>query len=400
MLQIHDSDKIKLYTQGSYGCIYKPGLTCKGKLDSKKFIRKIQKNNKGAQHEKIIGDAIKKIKHYKDYFAPVIETCPISINTIENQEIKKCEIMNKTSEEYVSNKIRYVGKNTLADYLLDIYKTSPKLFLKQLFTTNLDILDEVSILLKHNILHMDLKENNIIIDEVLNKPIIIDFGLSFQTIDINDSNMPELFFVYQHYTPWCFEINFINCIVNTIATETNGVNIKTTPIQQSDLEAISNKFIQDNTFLQSNFSKEELDGFSAGLKGFITSLQGKMLKDIIDILIKYSNTWDNYAVAVIYLSIIKENKLESMNASLLKTYVDLLKSIILSSPDKRVTSDSTRTSIYGLTQRVFKQEKMVIQEKLVQNSMDDIFIQQQGKRSAQHKLNNLTQQADVYKAKV
>ena len=399
MLKISDSDKIKLYTQGSYGCIYKPGLTCKGKIDSKKFIRKIQKENKSSQHEKTIGEVIKKIKNYKDYFAPVIDSCPISINTIENEEIKKCEIMNETSEQYVSYKIRYVGKSTLADYLSHIYRTANKLFLKQLFSTNLDILDEISILNKNNILHLDLKENNIIMDENLNKPIIIDFGLSFRIMDLNDSNMEEYFFTYQHYAPWCYELNLINCIINTIATKENGVDIKTTPIQKTDLDAISLKFIQDNKFLQSNFNKEELDVFKSALSVFNDSLQGKMLKEIIDILIKYWNTWDNYAIAVIYFLILKDNKLDAMNAKLLKDYVGLLKGVILASPDTRATSDSTKTSISGLTQRVFKHEKMQIQEKLGQNSMDDIFIQQQNRRTALHKLENLTQQADVYKAK-
>ena len=399
MLQIHDSDKIKLYTQGSYGCIYKPGLTCKGKLDSKKFIRKIQKENKSSQHEKIIGDLIKKIKHYKDYFAPVIDSCPISINTIENEEIKKCEIMNDTSEKYVSYKIRYVGKSTLADYLSHIYRTAHKLFLKQLFSTHIDILDEIILLNKHSILHLDLKENNIIMDEVLNKPIIIDFGISFCKTDLNDSNMEEYFFTYQHYAPWCYELNLINCIINTIATKENGVDMKTTPINKTDLDAISLKFIQDNKFLQMNFNKEELDAFKVALSTFNDSLQGKMLKEIIDLLITYSNTWDNYSVAIIYFLILKDNKLDAMNAKLLKDYVGLLKGVILSTPDKRVTCDSFKASISGLTQRVFKQEKMQIQEKMSQNSMDDIFIQQQNRRTALHKIDNLTQQADIYKAK-
>jgi serine/threonine protein kinase len=304
--------------------------------------------------------------------------------------------MNETSNQYVSNKIRYVGKNTLSDYLLDVYKTSPRLFLKLLFTTNIDILEEVSILSENKIIHMDLKENNIIIDEVLNKPILIDFGLSFRTTDLTESNRKDYFFIYQHYSPWCFEINFINCILNTIVNETVSLS---TVIEISDLESICNKFIQDNTFLQSNFNKEDLDAFKKTLVIFVDSFKGKMLKEIIDELMKYSNTWDNYSVAVIYFSIIKENKLDSMGSKLFQDYINLIKSVILSSPDKRPTSNSTKVSLSGLTQRVFKQEKMVIQEKIISNSLDDMFIKVQNKKSALNKLNNLTQQADIHKVR-
>jgi serine/threonine protein kinase len=398
MAQLHDSDKIKLYSQGAYGCIYKPGMTCKNKLDSKKFIRKIQKDSSSSKNEKLIGGIIKKIKHYRTYFAPVIESCPISINTIENEEIKKCEIINETSEHYVSNKIRYVGKNTLSDHLLYVYKTMPKLFLKLLFSYNIDILEEVSILNKNHIIHMDLKENNIIIDETLNKPILIDFGLSFQTTSLNDSNLHDYFFIYEHYSPWCFEINFINCILHVISTKQNNIDINTTPIQQNDLDSICNKFIIDNTFLQSNFKKEELELFKTSLISYVSIFNNKPLKSIIDDLMKYSNSWDNYAVAIIFISIIKENNLDAIGSKLFNDYLNLLKGIILSTPDKRPTCDINKESLLKLVKNVFKHEKQMIHGKITNNSMDDSFLTIQNKKSALHKLDNLTKQADIHKA--
>jgi serine/threonine protein kinase len=397
MLKLHDSDKIKLYSQGAYGCIYKPGLTCRGNLDSKKFIRKIQKENKGSKNEKRIGDIIKKIKHYKDYFAPVIDSCPIAVNSIENEEIKKCEIMNETSSNYISYKIRYVGKNTLADYLLDVYKRTPKSFLKVLFTTHMDILEEISILYSHKIIHMDLKENNIIIDETLNKPILIDFGLSFCSTDLTDSTLRDYFFIYQHYSPWCFDIHLINCIINTIITPENKLDINTTSIQKTDLEAICIKFIKDNTFLQANFTVEDLEEFKKQLFLFVAGFHGKKLKEIMDGLMTYMGTWDNYAVAVIYFSILKDNKLDSMGSKLFQEYMNLLKTILFATPDKRPSTSVSKSALLMLTQKVFKQEKIVIQDKIIKNGLDDMFVQAQHKKTALHKLNNLTQQADFYK---
>lgn len=394
---MNDYDKIKLYSQGAYGCIYKPGLTCKGKAESAKFIRKIQENSSSCKNEIKISGYIKKIKKYKQYFAPIIESCPIAINTIENEEIKKCEIINKTSEKYVSNKIRYVGKNTLADYLLDIYKIKPKSFLKTLFSTNIDILEEVTIMNTNQIIHMDLKENNIIIDEHLNKPIIIDFGLSYHSKDLNDENMNHYFYTYQDYSPWCFDINIINCILNTIVTSDNNTDINTTTIKKNDLDSICNKFITDSKFLQSNCSKEELNSYKKNLIEFVDKLKDKTLKQVIDEVLKYSNTWDNYAVAVIYIAIIKDNKLDSINSKLIEGYNKLLKSIILSSPDNRPSSNDTKNELLKISQKVLKSEKMDIQKQIINNSLDSQFISEQEKKTAVAVLDNLTKEKDVYK---
>ena len=351
-------------------------------------------------HVKVNQTQINLFEKYKQYFAPVVDACPISINSIENEEIKKCEIINETSEKYISYKIRYVGKNTLSDYLLDVYTTMPKSFLKILFTTNIDILEEVSILNANHIIHMDLKENNIIIDDVLKKPIIIDFGLSYQSKTLTDSTIKKYFFIYQDYSPWCFEINLINCILNTIVTDKNSIDINTTKIKMNDLETICNKFIKDNTFLQNNFDTTELEAFKKTLLQYAYTNKDKTLNDVKTELLKFSNTWDNYSIAIIYFSIIKENKLDDLGSKLFKDYIKLLKNIILSSPDKRPTCENTKSAILSLTQSVLKNDKTIMNDQIIKNSNDDIFIKIQNKLSAKNKLDNLTKQAEIYKVKL
>ena len=114
---------IKLINQGTFGCVFRPGLKCgTNAVDSNQFITKVQVDADEVHRETEIGEIIKKIPKYQYRFAPIIETCPIDISTIGNTEIKKCEvIMNtaqkKTNPRFVSNKIQYVGRDTLGDYL-------------------------------------------------------------------------------------------------------------------------------------------------------------------------------------------------------------------------------------------------------------------------------------------
>ena len=64
-------NKIKLLSRGTFGCIFKPALTCKGGIDQENFITKVQKQTALTNRELIISEKIKKIKDYNQYFAPI-----------------------------------------------------------------------------------------------------------------------------------------------------------------------------------------------------------------------------------------------------------------------------------------------------------------------------------------
>jgi len=402
------ADKIKLLTQGSYGCIYKPGLTCKGKLDSKQFIRKIQKEDAISFNEKTIGDLIKKIRNYKQYFAPVVDSCPISIGVIENEEIKNCNITKDTKAKYISYKIRYVGKKSLSNYLLQVFEKSPNMFLKMLFTSNIDLLDEISLLYENNIIHMDLKENNIMFDDNLSKPICIDFGLSFNKSKLTDSdsvanamessrapsNMKQVFYIYEDYPPWCFEINCINYLLHIHKGDNNT-------IQPSDLDSICIKFIEHNKMLHSFFDKNDIDEYNKKLISFIHKFNGKKVKDIINELLGFSNTWDNYSIAVLYFDIMKINGLyKNIEYTFLKEYIDLLKGVILASPDERKSINDTKNIILKLAQNIKVNDKLMLNGKIAMNSKNDDFIKKMNNTISQNKLDLLTKQDYVYKYRV
>ena len=68
-----------LISQGSYGCIFRPGFTCKGSPTKKGYITKIQKIASTSKKETKLGKKIKKIDNYKDYFAPILKTCEVSL---------------------------------------------------------------------------------------------------------------------------------------------------------------------------------------------------------------------------------------------------------------------------------------------------------------------------------
>ena len=213
----------KLLGQGSYGCVYYPGITCTGKLNKKVSVTKLQEITFYSSNEISIGKYIKKyIPNYNILYAPVIKYCIVSFQTIQKSDldILECETIfpdtiNKYYKNYNQN-YRYnqnYGYNDSSSYsykptpeylksvLLD--KLNTKYYLmyinyvanksfKNYFQTNnvyniyvvnvikvfFILINSLNILSKNNIIHNDLHINNILIDLKYHKPIIIDFGLS------------------------------------------------------------------------------------------------------------------------------------------------------------------------------------------------------------------------------
>ena len=74
--KLSKKQKITLLKQGAYGCIYRPGMSCDGKIESGKFISKIQLKDGNSDNEVSIGKKVMKIdKNYAEYYAPIVESC-------------------------------------------------------------------------------------------------------------------------------------------------------------------------------------------------------------------------------------------------------------------------------------------------------------------------------------
>jgi serine/threonine protein kinase len=215
-------NKPLLLAQGTYGCVYYPGFTCKGKIQKIKYISKLQKNNETLQNELEIGEKIKQIKHYNYYFAPILNQCPVSISNLQTkypQPLNQCKVVtesqkNNSKSEFNVNKIRYILGEDLDETFEQknlLTNPSPLLFL---LDTYYYLSKSLKKLKKQNILHYDLKANNIIYDKESEIPIIIDFGLSI-SLDKITPTAPDpklfthLFFDTYEYDYWCLEPIFI-----------------------------------------------------------------------------------------------------------------------------------------------------------------------------------------------
>ena len=315
-------DKIKLLSRGTFGCIFKPALTCKGGIDQENFITKVQKQTALSNRELVISEKIKKIKNYNRYFAPILKTCTISVGNISGDEVKKCDFM-KNNKQIISNKLRYVGKNTLEEYLIDTLRTKPSLYIETVYDSFFYLLKSIRVLFANGIVHFDMKENNIMYDERQNIPIIIDFGISFDT-NMLQNHLVEVFYTEGFdYPPWCFEIAMCSYIVNSNKKLEDKINI----------EKMKEKvlfFIKSNSIFELMTETEKTE-YITKLNHYIENHGKLTYKEFIHELCKSMDSWDMYALTVVYMKILYNTHTDEFTPR----FIQLLKDVIFAAPNER-----------------------------------------------------------------
>jgi serine/threonine protein kinase len=338
----------KLLNQGSYGCIVKPQIECdENEYDSKNYVSKIQEVSFELEKEINIGEEIQKIENHFNYFAPILKSCNVNLTEIPYDIVNNCKVMKNSLGEkdetktYVSNKIRYVGKYDL-DKIVKMTESNKQI--KMLLENHLYLLNSIEKLLTNNIIHFDLKPNNIIYDETQGVPIIIDYGLSFNIKNIMDnpdeSYYEKYFLTDEYYIFWCIEIIMISQII---------YDYKDGNVTKEKLDAILQK-IQSDTYYSKIFTPEDREIFKTKYNEYFSKYIDQPWKNMMKDLLKEDNykTWDNYALSITMLFIL--NGIESTNHN--EEYKKLLKEIVLSMPGERISIEETRNRLLEIAKTI------------------------------------------------
>lgn len=289
-----------LLSQGGFGCIYYPGIDCNGNnLKNKKFVSKLQVKNISSDNEIEIGNEIKKIKKYYQFFLPIIENCPISANKISGNILSDCEPVQEKNE-LVLMKMEYI--DSLSFYkLLTNEKESSQSIIKTMIDSYIYLLNSLKMLGERNIVHYDLKHDNILFNKDTELPLVIDFGISLNMNNLNFNRLHDLFYVYAtDYYIWSFDIHIINFLVNEVDSDEYIVT-------KDVFSEIMNNIVDDNKALQM-FSETFINKYKKKCMFYGTKIIGKDKSTILKILIKQKNyqTWDNFSLSCMYLLFIQQ----------------------------------------------------------------------------------------------
>ena len=407
---------IDLINQGSYGCIFRPGINCKGKpIKNKKYITKVQKSATTSRKEAKIGKIIKTIANYDDYFAPILKTCEISMARMTDDKVKRCDFIEDDGKTYETNKLRYVGKNTLAKHILNVTEESPKRLFRVLLDTHKNILVGFNKLSSVGIVHFDVKENNIMIEDTTGNPIIIDFGLSSEIKTLNTNKYRDVFFVYgPDYSPWCIDICMLTYMANELENQVMppgmlgfvGFEEQKTQtwldgmVTKEKLTIVINDFITKNTAMVELVNAPQRTAYKTMLHEYFNKFIGKTWKELADTLEKNVSSWDCYAVSVMYSYIIRDLELNKVDVTVPSwtSYRKILEDTILASPDKRPSSNEMIVNIEKLFKNVSSNES-----KKMMKILDNILISKEKKTNIRTKMlttiqNGLHRETKIYGA--
>lgn len=357
-------------SSGTYGCIFRPGIPCEGNTQTQKgMLTKIQTHTETTAQEKRIGEKIQKITNGHQYYAPIVSSCNVSLSKVTDSEIEKCKILPKNKEglttnavKYEANQIRYVGKDTLLQYLLGVFKSKPENLVRTIVHSHNKLLDGFRKLALEGIIHFDVKENNIMCKDKSGTPIIIDFGLSVDVETISENNYKDIFYVYgPDYAPWCIEIATIAYAANKIpdTEETSdgfrsliGIGEDKGTVKWNDqlvkpeqITTIITDYFTKNSAIKKHLNDVQRNDYRNKIQQYYNTFIGKKWEVFVNELLKSKLTWDNYALAVMYLSILNLLRMDENVTDKLSEYKKYLEEIITRIPSERINCDDTKMKL-------------------------------------------------------
>jgi serine/threonine protein kinase len=397
--KLQSYDEIELISQGAYGCVFRPDIPCEKSLSpNKKYISKIQLDDSNIKSEFTIGEQIQTIPLYYLHFSPILSKCVVSIQQINSSQIEKCDILkdlDNTETSLISTKIKYVGNKSIEDYFLllsqiqqrtirpdekieqesiipspanespenepPLNKTpenqpiqvyTPNAYKTKLLYCFYYVLQSAKILNEKGIIHFDIKEHNIIYNEYIQAPILIDFGLSFIP---NKTNHQDIFYTKIFYPYWCIDIYILAYIVNRTIEEVIDNDTKLSPsdfdlknenVTETKIDELlrtyqekMNAFFKE--YMAKLFTEEEIDAqiqtYIDSIKPFLmqyvnTSWSNNVYSQLF--VPTLYNTWDIYSIAITFSCILNQHVTKE-NMDEYKPFISILKSILFSLPNER-----------------------------------------------------------------
>ena len=327
----------KLLSEGGFGCVFNPSIACDGKSDSEKFVSKIQRYDNSAKNELAIGKILTGIVEYKSHFAPIISHCGIDIGQIKDKDKNKCMLFKKRkTQNYVMMKLDYIEGMEFLQYM--IKNANSVQIINNIINSFNILLRSISLLVNKKIVHYDLKGSNILYSTRKNIPLIIDFGLSINMNDIDNRNLKEIFYTYApQYYVWPLEVHYLGLLFN-VEKEPSELQLKN----------LAKEYVINNKGINKNFSPNFLKKYEKSCLEQLKIYSQMKFEERIKYIMKFWNTWDNYALSITYLRFLKYLAIQGFyENSFIKFMGQLLLQNIHPNPNKRLTLINTTHTFNG-----------------------------------------------------
>ena len=324
-----------LLDEGGYGCVFHPALNNKGEdMKTDKLVSKLQRFDQSAINELEISKIVSNIEGFKNHYAPVIKYSNVNISKIKTDNLKNFSLIsNEKINKLINMKMEYVNGIAFINYLIE-NKDNNK-FINSIIQSYIHLLKGFNILLNNNIVHFDVKGDNILFAEDKELPIIIDFGLSIDfnillNSPITTKLLKKYFYVFApDYYIWPLEVHYL-CYLLKINMFPND----------SEIKQIAKVVTKYNIAITKNFSPEFQKKYEELCYNqlIVYKNTSKSLNKIVQEILRHYKTWDNYGLSMLFLNFFKYFKSENgyIKNDFITFFSELLLKNIHPDPDKRL----------------------------------------------------------------
>jgi len=324
-----------LLDEGGYGCVFHPALNNKGEdMKTDKLVSKLQRFDQSAINELEISKIVSNIEGFKNHYAPVIKYSNVNISKIKTDNLKNCSLIsNEKINKLINMKMEYINGTAFINYLIE-NKDNNK-FINSIIQSYIHLLKGFNILLNNNIVHFDVKGDNILFAEDKELPIIIDFGLSIDfnillNSPITTKLLKKYFYVFApDYYIWPLEVHYL-CYLLKINMFPND----------SEIKQIAKVVTKYNIAITKNFSPEFQKNYEELCYNqlIVYKNTSKSLNKIVQEILRHYKTWDNYGLSMLFLNFFKYFKSENgyIKNDFITFFSELLLKNIHPDPNKRL----------------------------------------------------------------
>jgi hypothetical protein len=217
--------------------------------------------------------------------------------------------------------------------------SSSKIYILTIINSYKHILKSIEILIANNIVHNHINFDSVLVDKDDNH-LLANFSFS---IDISKPDIEQYMthFIVAYdpsYLEWPLEFHILSYLLTNKLTSLSNYNIHN----------IICEFIDNHNILKT-FGETIVNSYKEEALNYFNKYVNQPYNYILNDMLQYYNTWDNYALSILFLRIlIGIHKSLNVNNKFIILFMKLLVSNIHLNPLKRCSVGSTTTQFNNL----------------------------------------------------
>ena len=314
----------------------------------KKMKNIVKRSNVLSKNEIRISRIIKKISRFFLYFEPILGSRDFRLAEIDDERFEKCKIMNESTEYFL---FQYENREKSCDFFRFFSNNaSKKIKIIKMINSFKNLLNITRVLDERKVVHMNLVPKNIFFtrDE---SPYLTNFDQSFilEKDELERKSNEEVHnYNFSEYNPYKIHLPLevhLLCFMNDRKYES---------LSAANIETVVNDWF-DGVSL-SPFGKYIPEEFKAAAIFSRRSLINKPKNIIMDDILSFAWTWNNYSLNIIYLYLLSSLDRKEYSHRFIDSFVCILLLNISGDCSTRETTEKTMQLFDDLIYSISQEE--------------------------------------------